>query len=150
MSSSSHDQLDVAEVRRRVRLRIETLKHEAAQHRVQVDAATASFGPWLDRVGVPLFRQFTNVLRAEGLLFRVLTPAGHVRIEAERSADHYLDLVLDTERRPVAIVLRRGYTRGQHLFEDERVVAEGIDYSHVSPADLLDALVEDATPFLSR
>jgi hypothetical protein len=150
MSSASHDQLDVAEVRRRVRLRIETLKHEAAQHRVQTDAATASFGSWLERVGVPLFRQVTNVLRAEGLLFRVLTPAGHVRIEAERSADDYLDLVLDTERRPVAIVLRRGYTRGHNVFVDERVVAEGIDYSHVSPNDLLDALVEDATPFLSR
>lgn len=150
MSSASHDQLDVAEVRRRVRLRIETLKHDAAQHRVQVGAATASFGPWLERAAVPLFRQFANVLRAEGLLFRVLTPAGLVRLEAVRSADDFLEVRLDAERRPVAIVLRRGYSRGSHRFTDERVLAEGIDYSHVSATDVLDALVEDAAPFLGR
>ena len=150
MSSSSHDTLEVAEVRRRVRLRIDTLKHDAAQHRAQVDAATASYGPWLDRVAVPLFRQVVNVLRSEGLLFRLQTPAGFVRIEAERSAEDHLELVLDTERRPVALVLRRSYTRGSHLFADQRVVAEGIDYSHVSAADLLDAVVEEAAPFLSR
>lgn len=150
MTTPSHDTLEVAEVRRRVRLRIETLKHEAAHHRVQVDAASASFGPWLERVAVPLFRQFANVLRAEGLLFRVLTPAGLVRIEAERSAEDFLELRLDTERRPVAIVLRRGYSRGSHLFSDDRVVAEGIDYSHVTATDVLDALVEDAAPFLGR
>jgi hypothetical protein len=150
MSNPRHDTLEAGEVRRRVRLRIEALKHEASQHRIHVDAATAAYGPWLEQVAVPLFRQFTQALRAEGLLFRVNTPTGLVRIEAERSADDYLELSLDTERRPPAVVLRRGYTRGHHVFTDERVVAEGIDYSHVSPSDVLDHLVEDATPFLSR
>lgn len=150
MSLSRHDTLEVAEVRRRVRLRIEALRHEAVQHRAHVDAANAAYGPWLEQVGVPLFRQFASALRAEGLLFRVLTPSGLVRIEAERSADDHLELVLDTERRPVAIVLRRSYTRGHHLYADERVVAEGIDYAHVTPTQVLDALIEDATPFLGR
>lgn len=150
MANVKNEVLEVGEVRRRVRLRIEALKHEAAQHRTQVDAASAAYGPWLEQVAVPLFRQFTNVLRAEGLLFRVHTPAGLVRIEAERSADDHLELVLDTERRPPAVVLRRGYTRGHHTFTDERVVAEGIDFSHVSPTEVLDHLLEDATPFLSR
>ena len=33
------------------------LKHEAAQHRTQVDAASAAYGPWLEQVAVPLFRR---------------------------------------------------------------------------------------------
>lgn len=150
MSSLRHDTLEIGEVRRRVRLRIEALKHEAAQHRVQVDAATEAYGPWLEHVGIPLFRQFANVLRAEGLLFRLVTPAGIARIEAERSADDHLELTLDTERRPPAIVIRRSYTRGGQGFADERVVAEGIEYDHVSPTQVLDVLIEDATPFLFR
>lgn len=150
MSGFKHDMLDVAEVKRRVRLRIEALRHEAAHHRAQAGAATAAYEPWLERVGIPLFRQFAGVLRAEGLLFRLVTPAGVARIEAERSADDYLELVLDTTRRPPAILVRSSYTRGSQVSTGERVVAEGIDYDHVSPAQVLDALLEDATPFLGR
>lgn len=150
MPNVRHDTIEVGEVRRRVRLRIEALKHEAAQHRALAGDAAAAYGPWLEEVAAPLFRQFANVLRAEGLLFRAHTPAGRVRIEAERSADDHLELVLDTERRPPAVVLRRSYTRGRHRFSDERVVGEGVGFASLTPTELLDVLVADATPFLPR
>ena len=137
-----HQPLDLGEVRRQLRLAIEAAKREAAAHRLEADEAAKSFESVLEQVAVPLFRQFTSALRAEGLLFRVVTPAGSVRIEAERSADNFLELALDTSKRPVATLLRRGYTRGHHIHADDRVVAEGPDLSAVTPARLLAALMD--------
>ena len=79
-----------------------------------------------------------------------MTPAGAVRIEAERSADNFLELSLAVAQRPIALLLRRGYTRGHHVYTDDRVMAEGADFSGVTPANLLTALLDAATPFIER
>jgi hypothetical protein len=73
-----------------------------------------------------------------------------VRIEAERSADNYLELRLDTARHPVAVVLRRGYTRGHHIYNDDFVVSEGADLSGVSPALIFSSLMDAVGPFIER
>lgn len=150
MTNAQFPPLEIGEVRRQVRLKIEALKHESLAHRAEASSASANFEPWLEGVAVPLFKQFVNALRAEGLQFRVLTPARRVRVEAERSQDDFLELSLDTERRPVAVVLRRSYTRGHHVFTDERVVSRGSDVTSVTAAQLLEKLVDDAAPFLGR
>ena len=100
MTQTAHQPLDLGEVRRQLRLAIEETKRAAAAHRSEVDEAGKSFDFILEHVAAPLFRQFTSALRAEGLLFRVITPTGAVRIEAERSADNYLELVLDIVQAP--------------------------------------------------
>ena len=150
MSQAVHQPIDLGEVRRQLRLAIEAAKRDAAAHRRDADEAAASFAFLLEHVAVPLFRQFTSALRAEGLLFRVVTPAGAVRIEAERSADNFLELSLAAAQRPIALLLRRGYTRGHHVYTDDRVMAEGADFSGVTPANLLAALLDAATPFIER
>jgi hypothetical protein len=150
MTQTAHPPLDVGEVRRQLRLAIEAAKRAAAAHRHEADEAGRSFDSFLEHVAVPLFRQFTSALRGEGMQFRVITPAGAVRIEAERSGDNFLELALDTARRPVAVVLRRGYTRGHHIYSDERVLAEGADLSEVTPAGLLASLVDAVAPFIER
>jgi hypothetical protein len=150
MTQTAHQPLEIGEVRRQLRLAIEEAKRAAAAHRQEADEAARAFESLLEHVAVPLFRQFTSALRAERLLFRVVTPAGSVRIEAERSADNFLELAIDAARRPVALVLRRGYTRGHHLYNDDRVVAEGADLSAVSPAMLLSSLMDAVTPFIER
>jgi hypothetical protein len=150
MTQTAHQPLDLGEVRRQLRLAIEETKRAAAAHRAEVDEAGRSFEFLLEHVAGPLFRQFTSALRAEGLLFRVITPGGAVRIEAERSADNFLELVLDTARHPVALLLRRRYTRGHQIFTDDRAIAEGPDLSGVTPAQLLAALMDAVTPFIER
>lgn len=150
MTQTAHQPIDIGEVRRQLRLSIEAIKREAAAHRAEASTASEQFDPVLEQVAVPLFRQFTNALRAEGFLFRVQTPARSVRIEAERSGDNFLELTLDTERRPVAVVLRRSYTRGNHVFTDDEVIAEGGDLSAVSPAALLEALLRQVAPLVGR
>lgn len=150
MTPTAHQPLDLGEVRRQLRLAIEAAKRAAAAHRQEADEAGRNFEFFLEHVAVPLFRQFTNALRGEGLLFRVVTPAGSVRIEAERSADNFLELVLDQNRRPVAVLLRRGYTRGHHIYTDDRIIAEGADLASVTPAQLFSALMEAVTPFIER
>jgi hypothetical protein len=147
---SAHQPLDLGEVRRQLRLAIEASKRDAAAHRHEVDAAGKSFDELLEHVAAPLFRQFTSALRGEGLLFRVITPAGGLRIESERSTDNFLELALDTTKSPVALLLRRGYTRGHHLHTDDRLVAEGADFSGVTPSQLLEALMDAVTPFIGR
>jgi hypothetical protein len=146
----AHQPLDLAEVRRQLRLAIERAKRDAAAQRHEADEAGRAFGSLLEHVAVPLFRQFTSALRAEGLLFRFVTPSGSVRVEAERSADNYLELTLDTARRPVALVLRRGYTRGHHIYNDDFVISEGFDLSGVTPAVLFASLMNAVTPFIER
>lgn len=150
MTQTAHQPLDLADVRRQLRLAIDTAKRDAAAHRQETDEAGKSFEFMLEHVAVPLFRQFTSALRGEGMLFRVITPSGSVRVEAERSADNYLELVLDIARRPVAVLLRRGYTRGHHIYADDRVIAEGGDLSGVTPQQLFSALMDAATPFIER
>ena len=134
MTQTAHQPLDLADVRRQLRLAIDAAKRAAVAHRQESDEAARAFEFMLEHVAAPLFRQFTSALRAEGMLFRVVTPSGSVRIEAERSADNYLELALDVARRPVAVVLRRAYTRGHHIYSDDRVLAEGADLSTVTPA----------------
>lgn len=150
MTHTAHQPIEIGEVRRQLRHTIEAVKREAAAHRAEGAAGGAAFQVLLEDVAVPLFRQFTGALRAEGYLFRLQTPAHAVRIEAERSGDNFLELAIDTERRPVAVVLRRGYTRGQHIFTDEQVIAEGTDFTAVSPGRLLEALLELVPPFVGR
>ena len=150
MTQAAHQPLEIGEVRRQLRLAIEEARRAAAAHRQEADEAARSFESLLEHVAVPLFRQFTTALRGERMLFRVVTPAASVRIEAERSADNFLELALDTERRPVALVLRRGHTRGHHIYNDDRVVAEGADLSAVSPSVLLASLMDAVAPFIER
>lgn len=148
--TTTHQPLDIGEVRRQVRLAIEAARRDASAHRAQVDEAGKAFEALLEQVAIPLFRQFTSALRSEGLLFRVVTPAGSARIEAERSADNFVEIALDAARRPVALVLRRSYTRGHHTSTDDLVVQEGADLSSVSPSRLLPLLLESFAPFIER
>ena len=45
---------------------------------------------------MPLFRQIANVLKADGYLFTVFTPAAASALMSDRSADDFIELALDT------------------------------------------------------
>jgi hypothetical protein len=142
--------LETGDVRKRVKQAIEEGKRATAQQRADRDRAQVQFDAVLRNVAAPLFRQIVSALRAEGYLFAVSTPAESVRIASERSSGDYLELVLDSERRPPTVLLRTGHTRGRHVVEDERAVHEGPDLAGLDEDRLLDAVMEALGPLVGR
>ena len=48
------------------------------------DEAGRAYEAFLNQRAIPIFRQVANILRAEGFLFTVFTPAGGVRLMSDR------------------------------------------------------------------
>jgi hypothetical protein len=142
--------LETGEVRKRVRQTIEEARRATAQQRADRDRAQAEFQGFLRDTAAPLFRQVVSALRADGYLFAVFTPADSVRLASERSSGDYVEIVLDIERQPPAIVLRNGYTRGRHVVEDERAVFDGPNLLAFDEERLLNGLMEMLRPLLGR
>ena len=142
--------LDVAEVRRRLVQKIESARQEAATRRQAADRATADYGPFLEDVATPVFRHLVMALRAEGHQFRLFTPAGSVRLSSERSADDFVELVLDTSRQPIEVVGRVSHGRGSRLITDERPIREGAAVADLTEEDVLRFLLASITPFVER
>jgi hypothetical protein len=141
---------DTGEVRKRVRQAIEEARRAGAQRRADRDRAQVEFDTLLRQVAAPLFRQVVSALRAEGYQYAVFTPAESVRMASERSAGDYLELALDADRDPPAVVVRTGHTRGRHVVEDERAVHEGPDLSGLDEGQLLQAVLYSLRPLVER
>ena len=91
-------------------------------------------------VVAPLFTVVAAALKAEGYRFRVLTPAGTVRLAAESSADDYIEVAIDTLRDPPGLVGRVSRRWGrrvlvEHLGFEERVRASHHVYRKAGVAE---------------
>jgi hypothetical protein len=142
--------IETAEVRKRVRLAIDRARRNAAAHRAEADAASAHVEQFTQEVAGPLFRQVASVLKADGYSFQVFSPAGGLRLSSDRSGDDYVEVALDTSRRPVALLLQARHTRGRRVVDEERILAEGASIEGVSADDLLGHLVDALAPFVER
>ena len=142
--------MDVGDIRKRVRHTIAGARRAAAERRAQVEAAEQDGAGVLSDVVAPLFTQLAAALRAEGYRFRVLTPAGAVRLAAESSADDYLELTLDTHRDPPALVARISRTWGRRVLIDETILREAADIGSLTAEDLLEFSLAQLAPFVGR
>lgn len=130
--------MDVSEVRRRVRAALERARRDAATRREHVDAATREFEEFLRTRAVPLFHQLASALVAEGHRYTVFTPSSSVRLASERSAEDFIELILDTSVDPPVVVGRTSKGRGRNAITQERPVREGAAVSDVSEEDVAD------------
>jgi hypothetical protein len=80
----------------------------------------------------------------------VLTPAGAARLSPERSAEEFIELVLDTERDDPALLLRSTRGRGRRMVSSERVAREGGAIAAMTQEDVIGLLLEELIPFLER
>jgi len=139
--------MEIADVRKRVTASIERAKRRAAERHARANEASAAYARFLNDVAVPVFRQVENVLRVESYPFKLFTPGGGVRLESERAADNYVELVYDGAADPPAVVGRTRYSRGRRTDERETIVGEP---GTLTEEDVLTFLLEQLEPLVER
>ena len=141
--------LEVAYVRNRLRSSIERARQQAQSRRQQISEAELSYAGFL-RLAEPILRQLANALRAEGIAFTLFTPEQSLRLASDRSRVDFIELALDTDLRPPAVMLRTSYARGSRTIEEERPLKEGATPDQISEEELLALLLEALAPWLER
>ena len=142
--------MEISLVRKRLRDSIEQAQKSATARRAANQEATDAWEEVLERVVTPLLQQVAQVLKSEGYQFRVITPAGTVRLTSERSADDYIEVVMDTSGPVPAVVARVNRTRGRQQFDEEHIVASGDAIRGLSDERVLDLFTSMLRPFLER
>jgi hypothetical protein len=141
--------MEIADVRKGLLETMARARQRAAHRRAGSDAAASSFDAFLNRTAVPLFRQITNVLRAEHYLFNVFTPPGSVRLMSDKNAEDFIEIFLDATSDPPRVVGRTSRTRGRRVIDAEQVVASG-DPEQITEAELFAFVMKELEPFVER
>ena len=114
--------MEISDIKRRVVETIERARRQSAERRIRHDEAAREYDTFLERTAIPVFKQVSSVLRAEGLLFTVFTPGGSVRLMSDRSTEDYIELVLDTSGDEPVVSGHTGRSRGRRVVESERPI----------------------------
>jgi hypothetical protein len=142
--------MDIPEVRRRLRAAIDLARREAAERRARSDTASRDYDVFLEQRAVPVFQTFAAALSGEGLRFKVFTPSASVRLAADGAKDDFIELALDTNADPPAVVGRVSRGRGRRMIASERPVREGVAIADLAGEDVLDFLLREILPFVER
>jgi len=141
--------MEISIVRQRVRDAMDRAKRNAADRRARSDETARLFDEWLERTAVPLVRQIANVLKADSYQYTVFTPSGSVRLMSDRSAEDYVEILLDSTGDVPRVVGHSSRGRGRRVTESERVVGSG-DPQTIGEEDLLAFLLKELEPLLER
>jgi hypothetical protein len=143
--------MDVSDFRKRIIHALDDARKDAEARRQARKEAAHAWEALLTDVAVPLFRQASQVLRAEGHLFSVETPAETVRLVSDGSSETFLELLLDMSAATPQVVgrLSVGKGRGRQVV-DERVVAPGTRVEQLGEADLASFLVTAVPTLIVR
>lgn len=134
--------MELAELRQHILREIDRARAEAAERRQGSDAAHAAYARFIVEVAGPLVRQTVSVLRAEGLPFQAQTPAGSARIASDKSADDFVEFVLDTSVRPPRVMGRLSIGVSRHnVHVEETPIAEATAIAKLAETDLLPFLI---------
>jgi len=142
--------MEIAAVRQQILLAIDQAKRAAAERRAANDNAGREYGVFLDQVAAPLFRQAGNVLRAEGYLFSLFTPGGSVRLMSDKSADDFIEVVLDSTGATPLVVGRTSRAWGNRTNVSERPLNPTVPIRELSDADVLAFLLKALEPFVEK
>ena len=140
--------MDVPEVRRQVRAAITNARAASQRRQTRVDAAVRDYEMFLTERAVPLFQTFASALVAEGLRFKVFTPAGSVRLVPDGASEDYIELILETSEDVPQVVGRTSRGRGRRQLTTERPLKDGADVSTLTEDDVLQFLVSEIVSFV--
>ncbi len=141
--------MEPADLRKRVLRALDEARRHAAAHREEAERAGQAFDRLQPEIAA-LWRQVANVLKVEGHPYTINTPAGSVRFASERWPESFVEVTLDTTRRPVAVVGRTVFARGREGIDREAVVAEAAELATVEAERWVEFLARELEPFLER
>lgn len=139
---------DVGVVRKRVRLAIEQARRDQAERRGRVGEARKAYEEFLERAAVPAFRMLATILKAEGLPFEVMTPAGGVRLQSERNREDAIELELDVTADPPQPLVTITRVRGSRTIQTDRTMAGSTPLTALTEDDVIEMLLEELRPWL--
>jgi len=139
---------DVALVRKRVQSAIEQEHRDQAERRGRATEAKKAYEAFLETAAIPIFRMFANVLKAEGLHFEVMTPAGGVRLQSERHRDDAIEMELDTSADPPQPLVTVTRARGSRVIQADRSIKGSNPLVQLTEDDVIDMLLEELRPWL--
>jgi hypothetical protein len=140
---------DVAQIRKRIQRAIEQARREAADRRARVHEAQRAYDEFLETRAIPAFRSVAIVLKAEGLVWEVMTPSGEVRLVPDRRRDESIALSFDATAEPPQPLVSITRGRGSRTLHAERPIKAGTPVSSaLTEDDVVEMLVEELRPWL--
>jgi hypothetical protein len=112
-----------------------------------VDEATRAYEAFLDSIAIPVFKQVSSVLRAEGFTFTVFTPGGSVRLMSDRAAEDYIELALDTAGDDPVVSGHASRIRGRRVLDSERPLGPP---AALTEDDVLSFVLKTLEPLVER
>jgi hypothetical protein len=144
------DDMEIADVRRRIKEAIDRGRREAADRRARNSEAAVAYERFLTVVAVPLCQQIAGVLKAESYPFIVNTPAGAVRLASERWPQDFVEIHLDTTGPRPQVVARVERVKGRETIAEDRPIKPGTSIEHLSEQDVLDVIAEALAVFVDK
>jgi hypothetical protein len=143
--------MDVSELRKRILHALDDARRDAEGRRQGRGDAEKHWERFLPAPAVPLFRQAATVLKAEGHLFSVHTPASSVRLVSDGSPETYLEVVLDSSEGSPRMVGRLSVSRGRgRQTLEEQPIATDKAVVDVTEDDLARFLVTEVPKLIVR
>ena len=142
--------IEISELRKRVRAAIDQGHRAAAARRSQLDEAAAAYHQLLENTAAPLAHMLANALRAEGYNFTVFTPNGGLRLASAKSNEDFIEFALDTSQTEPFVILRVNHGRGRRILQHERPLKGRTPIDRLTEEDVLDAMLEELVPFVER
>jgi hypothetical protein len=142
--------MEISAVRQQILLAVERAKHAATERRAANDEAGREYGVFLEQLATPLFRQAASVLRAEGYLFSLFTPSGSVRLMSDKSADDFIELLLDTSGAAPRVMGRTSRAWGNRTDVAEQPLVAAGAIREITEGDVLAFLLKALEPFVEK
>ncbi len=144
------DDMEIPDIRRRLRQALEQARKESAERHARADLAATAYEAFLRDIATPVFRMFANVTKAEGHGFAIFTPAGGVRLASERHAEDFMEIWLDTSVDPPEVGTRVSRLRGGDLTTREGVLRAGAPINALTDEDVFAFLLANIGALVER
>lgn len=139
---------DVGIIRKRIRAEIDKARRDQAERRTRVAEASRIYEQFLETAATPAFRMVANILKAEGLPFEVMTPAGGVVLQSERQRDDAIEIEFDTTADPPAPLVTIKRARGSRIVQTDRSIKWNTPLEQLTEEDVIEMLLEELRPWL--
>ena len=139
---------DVGIIRKRIRAEIDKARRDQAERRTRVAEASRIYEQFLETAAAPAFRMVANILKAEGLPFEVMTPAGGVVLQSERQRDDAIAIEFDSTADPPAPLVTIKRARGSRIVQTDRSIKWNTPLEQLTEEDVIEMLLEELRPWL--